>query len=155
MLSSYVKFLRAESALITGTSGDPRTILEAAIRDSMKKVLEFDKGQVDVKFASTDEDVDNYIDYVLEKYDDAENESEKLNIIIKEYYIALWGNGIEAWNNYRRTHFPKSLSDHVGTAGLFPRSFMYPSNVVNTNSNISQKAISEKVFWDTNSDNLN
>jgi hypothetical protein len=31
---------------------------------------------------------------------------------------------------------------------------MYPATVVNTNSNISQKPITTKVFWDTNPDNL-
>lgn len=154
MLSCYVKFLQAESALTIGTTGNPRSLLEAAIRDSMGKVLNFIPAQVDAAFAATSTDVDNYVTYVLNKYDIASNNKDRLDIIMKEYYIALWGNGIEAWNNYRRTSMPNDLTSHVGTPGDFPRTFMYPATVVNTNSSIQQKSITVKVFWDTNPDNL-
>ena len=154
MLSSYVKFLLAESALMSGTSGDPRALLENAIRDSMDKVLNFIPSQVDNAFAPTPTEVNNYVSFVLNEYDNATNNTEKLDIIMKEYYIALWGNGIEAWNNYRRTSMPSDLSDHVATPGIFPRTFMYPANVVNTNSSIDQKSVNVKTFWDTNPDNL-
>ena len=30
-------------------------------------------------------------------------DGDRLNVIMKEYFIALWGNGIESYNNYRRT----------------------------------------------------
>lgn len=154
MLSSYVKYLLAESALMTGTSGNPKTLLEEAIRDSMDKVLNFYPGQVDAAFAATQSDVDNYVNYVMNQYDAATTDNERLDVIMKEYYISLWGNGIEAWNNYRRTSLPSDLSPHVATPGEFPRSFMYPATVVNTNANIQQKSVTTKVFWDTNPDNL-
>ena len=73
---------------------------------------------------------------------------------MKEYYIALWGNGLEAWNNYRRTSLPSDLSPHVKTSGEFPRAFLYPATVVNTNASINQQPVTTKVFWDTNPDNL-
>jgi hypothetical protein len=154
MLSSYVKFLQAESALMSGTTGNPRSLLEEAIRDSMDKVLNFSPSQVPAAFAASSTDVDNYVAFVLDQYDASANDNEKLDIIMKEYYIALWGNGIEAWNNYRRTSLPSDLTPHVNTPGEFPRTLMYPATVVNTNSNISQKPITTKVFWDTNPDNL-
>lgn len=154
LLSSYVKFLQAESALTTGTTGDPKALLESAVRESMDKVLNFIPAQVDAAFAATQADVDEYVTYVINQYDAAATNSEKLDIIMKEYYIALWGNGIEAWNNYRRTSMPSDLSPHVKTAGEFPRTFLYPATVVNTNSNISQQPVTTKVFWDTNPDNL-
>lgn len=154
ILSSYVKFLQAESALVSGTTGDPRSLLEEAIKDSMDKVLNFIPSQVNSGFASNQAQVDSYISYVLDQYDNAVDNEEKLDIIIKEYYIALWGNGIEAWNNYRRTSYPSDLSPHVKTAGSFPRTLMYPATVVNTNSSIDQKSITTKVFWDVNPDEL-
>ncbi len=150
MLSSYVKFLQAESALTSGTTGNPRTLLEEAIRASMEKVLNFIPGQVNASFAATPADVDNYVTFVLGEYDAAAGNDAKLDIIIKEYYIALWGNGYEAWNNYRRTGFPSDLAPHVDTPGEFPRVFLYPATVVNTNSNINQQSITTQVFWDTN-----
>lgn len=155
MLSSYVKFLLAESALMLGTTGDPKTLLADAIQDSMDKVLNFNPGQVDPDFAATTTEVTDYIDYVMNSYDAAANDEERLDIIIKEYYIALWGNGIEAYNNYRRTSYPSDITPHVATPGAFPRTLLYPAATVNSNSSISQKAVTEKTFWDTNSDNLN
>lgn len=155
MLSSYVKFLMAESALMSGTTGNPRTLLQEAITDSMNKVVNFLTSSVDSSFAASQAEIDNYINIVLSSYDAATNDEERLAVIIKEYYIALWGNGIEAYNNYRRTSYPSDISPHIASPGEFPRSFMYPSNEVNTNANISQKPITEKVFWDLNTDNLN
>ncbi|MFC4219215.1 SusD/RagB family nutrient-binding outer membrane lipoprotein [Flagellimonas marina] len=154
MLSSYVNFMQAESALMSGTTGNPRTLLEDGIRASMNKVLNFNLGQVDDAFAATTADVDNYVDFVLSEYDAAADDVARLDIIMKEYYIALWGNGIEAYNNYRRTGLPSDFSNHVGTPGAFPRTFLYPATVINTNSNISQKEISVKTFWDANTANL-
>lgn len=154
LLSSYVKFLRAESALMNGTTGDPKVLLESGIREAMAKVLNFNSGQVDPAFAASPTDVDDYVAFVLTQYDSAANDEERLDIIMKEYYIALWGNGYEAWNNYRRTSYPSDLAAHVATPGEFPRSFVYPATVVNTNSSIEQKPVTTKVFWDTNPDNL-
>jgi len=150
MLSSYVKFLQAESALVSGTAGDPRMLLEMGVRESMDKVLNFFPGQVSPAFAASATDVDDYVTFVLGQYDAATDDAQRLDVIMKEYYIALWGNGIEAYNNYRRTGFPSDISDHVGTPGAFPRTFLYPATVVNTNSNITQKEISVRTFWDTN-----
>ncbi|MEX0312995.1 MAG: SusD/RagB family nutrient-binding outer membrane lipoprotein [Allomuricauda sp.] len=180
MLSSYVKFMQAESALMSGTTGNPRTLLEEGIRASMDKVVNFNDAAVSPSLGNviieddpgtpeneeqtiadladdlliTDTSVDNYVNFVLGEYDAAADDDARLDIIMKEYYIALWGNGIEAYNNYRRTGFPSDISDHVGTPGAFPRTFLYPATVVNTNSNINQKEISVKTFWDTNPDVL-
>lgn len=154
MLSSYVKFLQAESALMSGTTGDPKSLLEEGVRASMEKVLTFKPGQVPSEFESTTTDVENYVTAVLDRYDAAADNTERLDVIIKEYYIALWGNGIEAWNNYRRTSMPSDLSDHVETSGAFPRSLLYPATEVNSNSSLNQKPVTVKVFWDTNPDNL-
>lgn len=129
-------------------------MLEEAIRGSFDKVLNFIPSQVDAGFASTQTEVDDYITHVMSAYDAAADNNAKLDIIMQEYFIALWGNGIEAWNNYRRTSMPSDLSNHVATSGDFPRSLLYPAAVVNTNSNISQKKVSTKVFWDKNTDTL-
>ena len=60
----------------------------------------------------------------------------KLNIIMKEYYIALWGNGIDAINNYRRTGKPDNMQfTRTAAPGSFTRSMLYPANLVNLNLN--------------------
>ena len=71
---------------------------------------------------------------------------------MKEYYIALWGNGIESYNNYRRTGKPSNMQPVLQTnPGPFIRSFLYPSVYVNLNKNATQKSSTAvQVFWDIN-----
>jgi hypothetical protein len=69
----------------------------------------------------------------------------------KKVFIALWGNGVDAFNNYRRTGKPGSMSFTVAQAGgNMIRSHYYPSVLVNLNKNITQKTIDKQVFWDNN-----
>jgi len=77
-----------------------------------------------------------------------------------EYYLAAWGNGVEPYNNYRRTGKPDNMQPPaaVPEPGFFMRSFFYPSVFVNRNSNApAQKNpgnAADKVFWDNNPDNF-
>ena len=89
---------------------------------------------------------------VLAKYDATTTNDEKLEIIMKEYYIALWGNGIDAFNNYRRTGKPGNMQLPIVSApGAFTSSMFYPSVHVNRNNTAAQKTgVDKHVFWDTN-----
>ncbi len=147
VLSSFTNFMLAESALPApvglGTTGSSRTFLEAAMRDSFSKV----EGFVGVTMSN----VDAYVNEVLTNFDNATSDSARLNIIIKEYYIASWGNSIEAFNNYRRTGFP-DLGGSVGSNTDFPRNFLIPDSELNSNDNpnLIQINRTDQVFWDTN-----
>ena len=82
----------------------------------------------------------------------------KMDIVGKEFYVACWGNGVEAYNLYRRTSAPKNLQPTIQTGpGPWLRSMTYPAVYVNLNSNAKQKdyTITNKVFWDANPDQLN
>jgi hypothetical protein len=171
-MSSFTSFLEAEAALpapaglgIT-TMGSARALLEKGIRASMATVLGF-PATVGVTVPATfippatgTGSVDNYVNTVLAAYDAATTDDARQNIIMKEYYLALWGNGVEAYNNYRRTGKPNNLQLAVTTAnpGIFVRSYFYPSVYVNRNQNApSQKnpgVAANKVFWDNNPDNF-
>jgi hypothetical protein len=85
----------------------------------------------------------------MTEYDAASGNEAKLAVVIREWYLASWGNGIEPYNMYRRTGYP-SLQTGVAPVGPFPRSYRYPANEVNTNPNVSQTPASNQVFWDTN-----
>ena len=100
--------------------------------------------------------IQKYVDKVLQLYDAATNNDDRLNVIIKEYYLALWGNGVEAYNNYRRTGMPKNLQPNLNPSpGPFLRSLIYPAVFATRNNNVTQKAATNvKVFWDTNPDNM-
>jgi Starch-binding associating with outer membrane/Susd and RagB outer membrane lipoprotein len=82
--------------------------------------------------------------------------TEALNYVAREHWIASFGNGVEAYNLYRRTGLPTGMQPVINPQpGIFPRSFWYPANAANLNNKIDQKAdLSGKVFWDSNSTDL-
>lgn len=151
LTTSNMKFLMAESALTLGTTGDPLVLLEEAIRASMSKVLSF--GDVSSTFAADMTDVNDYVAEVINNYNAASSNEEKLDVIITEYYLATFGNSIEAYNAYRRTGYPSNIQIPIDNdTPTFPRSFRYAEDAVNLNTSISQKPITDKVFWDKNPD---
>lgn len=157
MMSSFVKFMLAEAALTLNVSGqDPKELLEQGVRESISTVMAF--ASIDPTYGTNAADVptqdyiDTYVDAVLDKFDAATDNEEKLNIIVKEYFIALWGNGIEAYNTYRRTGKPADIQFGMqASVGEFYRSFVYPADYITRNSNAVQKTgNTQQVFWDNN-----
>lgn len=151
--ASFTNFVAAEAALVGGT-GNPRSLLEAGVRASIAKVIGY-PASVSVAVPSTlvpdATRVNAYVDKVLARYDAAATTDAKMEVVQQEYYIALWGNGVDAYNNYRRTGKPGKMSYTIAQAGGdMIRSHYYPSVLVNLNKNIIQKTIDKKVFWDTN-----
>jgi hypothetical protein len=151
--AAYTNFLAAEAAL-SGATGNPRARLEAGVRASISKVIGYPATvnvSVPTSFVPDASKVTAYVDKVLARYDAATTNDERMEIVQQEYYIALWGNGVDAFNNYRRTGKPGKMSYTVAEAGgNMIRSFFYPSVLVNLNKNVTQKTIDKKVFWDTN-----
>lgn len=151
LTNSYLKFLTAESALMLGTNGDPAALLEEGVRASLNKVVNF--GDISSEYTPDSEDIDIYVEDVLTKYNSANSDQEKLDVIMKEYYLAAFGNSIEAYNAYRRTGLPSDLQVPIDDDDPnFPRSFPYSELETQRNASLTQKQISEKVFWDTNPD---
>ena len=164
LTSSFVHFMRAEAALTLGTGEDARVHLDSAMSHSMayvKATAERIGGDIDAPAATTlagdltnyQRNVDNYKASVLTAYDAV---ADKLNIVVKEYRLALWGNGNEAWNVMRRTGKPMNAKGaelqwtREAGNGDFPRLFPYPSDYVNLNANATQQAMTTTVFWDKN-----
>ncbi len=155
LMSSYVYFLRAEAALTMGTSDDARTMLETAIRESIGTVMGFESlAPVDAAFKPSSDDVDAYVNEVLARFDGASSTDSKLNVVMTEYWLALQGQGLEAYNAYRRTCMPMDLQPvRLSDPGPYARSMWYPASFVNRNATASQKpSVNVPVFWDTNSD---
>ena len=168
MLSSFVDFYRAEAALTLGTGENARTLLESGIRASMAKVIGFESlvsakmgttvtlkdgssGTIRDLFGTDQAAIDFYVAEVLGLYDAAG--ANQLDVVIKEFHIAAWGNGFEAYNMYRRTGYPANVQPGLEpSAGSvtdpFPRSFLYPVDHVTRNANAIQKTLDVPVFWD-------
>lgn len=156
-LSSFTEFIKAEAALTLGTAGNPRTLVESGIRKSFSKVFGYPATvgvTVPAARIPSQATQDQYVNKVKLLYDNAATDDDKLDVIMKEYYISLWGNGIEAYNNYRRTGKPSNMQPALQPApGDFIRTFFYPSVYVDLNKNATQKAGTlVKTFWDTNPD---
>jgi len=163
MMASYVDFMRAEAAItLPGVTGDPRELMENGIRKSMNFVRSFSIAsagsnataiqawQNDAAYTAS---VNNYITFVVNEWNTAPNNDRRMNLIAREYWLSLFGNGNEAYNLYRRTNGrpdnmqPGLLIDF----GAFPRSLPYPNIHVVTNSNAQQKPdLNVRVFWDNN-----
>jgi hypothetical protein len=163
-LASFTEFLQAEAALklnIT-TNGDAKTHLLNADSLSIDKVTKFPAalGQSITPNPNLATQIANYKTLVGTLYDNAATIDDKLNVVMTEYHIALWGNGIEPYNNLRRTGMPFNvqLVVYESDPGYFMRSWFYPSVYIDRNSNApAQKKPGDqanKVFWDNNPDNF-
>jgi hypothetical protein len=154
LMSAYTHFMIAEAQLIMNNdAGAAKTFLESALDESFGTVAGFTAQDDGSPFEASQDQIDAYKTEALADFD-----ATGLRTIMKEYYFALWGNGYEAWNAMRRTGYP-DRDDNLQPArtsnpGNWYRSVLYPSDMVERNSNIDQKAAAEVLngpFWDTNS----
>jgi hypothetical protein len=84
------------------------------------------------------------------------NDTGRLNLIAREFWISSFCSGIEAYNLYRRTGLPTGMQPTVNpNPGPFPRTFWYPAAFEARNATVDQKPnLTGKVFWDTFSADL-
>jgi len=153
MLASYTNFMLAEAALTLGTTGDAATYLEAGMRESITKTMIFSASVANgSSFIPTSGAIDTYIASVMAEYNGG-SDDDKLRVIVEQYFIALWTNGVEAYNTYRRTGHPSDIQPAVELSdpGVFQRSNWYPATAADNNINLTQKdGVTAPVFWDTN-----
>lgn len=156
----FTDFVRAEVALTLGNDEDAaRAALEDGMRNSFEFVFDFSEAAVAAEDTSGMADpagnVNAYVNEVLSRFDNASG-ADKLHVLAKEFYLALWGNGIEAYNLYRRIAPPQdapnwNLQPNLSpSTGSFVRSMRYPSAFTERNSSVNPKEISVQIFWDTN-----
>ncbi|HMQ46475.1 MAG TPA: SusD/RagB family nutrient-binding outer membrane lipoprotein [Saprospiraceae bacterium] len=156
-MASFTDFLKAEAALMLGTSGDDAALLESGVRKSIERTQAFGASKGQTVPADLVASTDDYVAKVNELYANAATPDAKLDVMMKEYLIALWGNGIEGYNMYRRTGKPSDMQPmRAANPGNFVYSLIYPADFVSLNSNATQKdpTAANKVFWDNNPDNF-
>jgi hypothetical protein len=95
MITNFQRaFILAEAALVLGTPGDANALYQEGIRASMQKT------------GMTTAEIDNYFitnPTVVTLSGSPQNRRQQ---IITQKYIAFVGNGIEAYNDFRRTGYP-------------------------------------------------
>jgi hypothetical protein len=89
-----VNFILAEAALVLGTTGDPNAYYQAGITASMQKI------------GMTATEITNYFTTNPTVVTLSGTPAQMLQQIITQKYIAWIGNGIEAFDDYRRTGYP-------------------------------------------------
>ncbi len=152
IMSSYVRFIKAELILtVPGVSGDAKAELLAGLDSSIDRVvMPINSYPVisaaDLNLITTRKS--SYKNFIGSAFDTG-SPSRKLELIIKEFYIASWGNGLEPYNNYRRTGYPSNMQPTLEVnSGLFYNSALYPSNATSNNPNAPKADRNKRIFWD-------
>jgi Starch-binding associating with outer membrane len=133
-------FILAEAALRFGVAGDPNIFYQNGIRGSMKSA------------GMTDAEINAYFTANPTIVTLAGTTTQKLQQIITQKYIASVANGVESYNDYRRTGYPV-LANPVITAGddpnNFPQRFPYTNQegAANPNQPNPRPKTSVKVWW--------
>lgn len=153
-MASFTDFLKAEAYLRLGITGDAKAALLSAVTKSVERVKAFGTAKGQVVPADIVTPTADYVDEVEGLYD---LRPDKLDVVMTEFWLAAYGNGVEGYNMYRRTGKPADMQPmRAANPGPFLRSFLYPATFVNLNSNAVQKSNNgvNKVFWDKNPDDF-
>lgn len=133
-------FILAESALTLGTAGNPQALYTEGIRASMT-LAGLTVAQIDTYLAA------NPAVATL-----TGTTAQRLEQIITQKYIAFTGNGLELWNDYRRTGYPtlRDSQNAVGIDGTRPVRAVYITQEVERNPNFATalKQSNVKLWWD-------
>lgn len=148
-MSFFTDFMKAEYMLRKSNDvAGAKTQLATAIANSITQVKNFATSKGQTLSAALEPSTSAYQSAVATKYDAAAN---KMDIVGREFYMACFGNGLEAYNLYRRTGAPTNMQPtRVPNPGVFFHSYVYPALYVNLNSSASQKDpdVLNPVFWD-------
>ena len=153
LLASWQDFLIAEAELVGGDPTAAKNAMFAGMQKSMDKVLNFKPRTerfdaiMDIYFGGVSFVVNNFYARIDAEWDAADD---VMNVLGMQSFVAQYGNGLGAYNFYRRTGFPTTLQPNIEpNPGGFIRSFYYPADHANNNSNVSQKSgVTDPVFWD-------
>jgi hypothetical protein len=154
-MAFFTDFVKAEIALRLNipASADAKVLMNSGITKSIARVRAFSNSVGQTLPAGLEPSTGSYINAVNALYDAPA--ADRLDVAMTEYYLALWGNGLEAYNLYRRTSSPRSIQPtRALQGGDFFRSLIYPAVFVNLNSSAEQKLRTEKIFWEKNPETL-
>ena len=145
MLSSWMHFMNAEVAVGQGDLGKATAETLTALTQALEKTDDLGGD------ALATADIDSYVAAFTSDWNAAGTTADRLDMWATEYFISMVGNGIDAYNSYRRNGFPRSLQPNVEPdPGSFPTTQYFPANFVNNNKNGSQRSSkSDRVFWNT------
>ncbi|MBC7922533.1 MAG: SusD/RagB family nutrient-binding outer membrane lipoprotein, partial [Ferruginibacter sp.] len=156
MVTNFMtKFILAEAALTLGTPGDAGQLFRDGITahfNSINTIATTSGNAAPPISAAT------ITAFVGKRSDEfgAANPAGKLALVMTQKYIALYGNGMESYTDYRRTGLPVLLAPQA-PLNTFPLRLSYSVTELSTNVNVSEQADQVQtaqqttpVFWDVN-----
>jgi len=151
-MSFFTDFLVAE--ILARRSADAKDKFLTAVNNSIDQVRNFASSKGQTLPSGIEPSQLRYTTLLGKQYDE---ESVKMDLIAKEAWISMFGNGVEAYNLYRRTSAPRFFQPlALATNQLFMRVLPYSQRSVTTNSSAPKSSVANtRVFWDTNTDILN
>jgi hypothetical protein len=133
-------FILAEAALRLGTPGDPQALYTEGITASMTLA------------GLTAAQITAYLTANPTVATLTGTTEQKINQVITQKYIAFTGNGLESWNDYRRTGYPvlQPSQNAAGIDGTRPVRAVYINNEIQRNPNFPNPAPQSnvRVWWD-------
>lgn len=159
-MSFFTDYMKAEIAIrLDDDPAAAKAALISGVTKSINRVRAFAVSKAQTLPAGLEPAQAIYTSTLDAAYEAAADNADRMQIIGNEYWKALWGNGLEAYNLYRRTSTPRDLQPMravPGTEGPFWRSIVYPAVYANLNANAPSNdgKATRKVFWDGNPDEL-
>lgn len=149
MITNFMRlYIEAEAGLVmnAAVSDVPDSLFKAAMLASFQEV-----NLLPGIAAIPQDSIDSYVARKLADYVAAPTTAEKLEILMEEKYVAMFGNGVEAYNDYRRTGFP-AIPPPIETNELELLRFPYSDDELTSNPSApdAQPENNEPVFWDNN-----
>lgn len=143
-------FMLSEAALTLGTPGDPRALMMEGIDASFAKVETFGRANDGAAPAMPPAAITAYKALVGANYDAATTTDERLNVVMTEKYFSTFGNGVEAFTDFRRTGKPANLPAALAPLGPAPRRLPLPPQELNSNPNAPNPPplVVDRIFWD-------
>ena len=149
--NSMVKFIRAEAALTMGTGEDATQLLADAVTAQLTAVSTLAGNNKGTTMPAAT--ITGFTNKIKTQFT-AASETGKMELLMTQKWIAMFGNGVESYNDYRRTGLPK-LGDLVAPLDVFPLRFYYSETELTSNENlikdretIQRAQQTTPVFWD-------
>ncbi|MCH7402308.1 SusD/RagB family nutrient-binding outer membrane lipoprotein [Belliella kenyensis] len=124
-----MKFYRAEAALTLNTGEDAGALLTQAVAANMQAI-----SALSPAFPISSSTINAFNTRLLAQYQAATSE-QRLELVMMQKWIAMYGNGIESYNDYRRTGLP-ALVELISPLDDFPERFFFSETELTSNETV-------------------
>lgn len=149
---SMISFIRAEAALTLNTGDNAKQNFIDGVTANLNSISTFAAANGGIAIPAAT--ITGFINKLMQQYDAAPDAAKKLDLVMTQKYIALYGNGMESYNDYRRTSLPV-LRELLSPLNTFPLRLYYSQSELSTNASVIGNASEIQtlqqitpVFWD-------